>query len=87
MGDLRKLQRLVRRHQLKDRIRLLNEIITTHLPLVKAMDITERARLNGVAEGRATGYNEGFRACLETLKKTEEGAPVVASHEATPTQS
>jgi hypothetical protein len=45
------ITRLVARHQLKDRIKILQDVIKTHQPLVNAMKVTQKAYQDGVMEG------------------------------------
>jgi hypothetical protein len=51
MGELKKLQRMVQRRDLKTQIKLLKQIITTHQPLIKAMQITAKAYTDGKLAG------------------------------------
>jgi len=50
-GNLGKVKRLVQRNSLKDRVKLLELIIRSHQPLIKAMQITQKAFQAGVQEG------------------------------------
>ena len=50
-GELKKLQRMVQRRDLKTQIRLLKQIIATHEPLVKARLITQKAFTQGKLAG------------------------------------
>lgn len=54
MGELGRLTRMVKRQELKSQIRLLKSIIATHQPLVKAMEITQKA----FNEGKLAGAQE-----------------------------
>lgn len=51
MGELKRLTRLVQRRQLKEQVTLLKQIISTHEPLVKAREITQKAFEEGVRCG------------------------------------
>lgn len=50
-NNVGKVHRLVARHQLKDRVQILESIIRTHQPLVNAMKVTQKAYQDGVMEG------------------------------------
>jgi hypothetical protein len=50
-GNLSKVHRIVARHALKDRIKILEGILRTHQPLIQAMRITKKAYQDGVMYG------------------------------------
>ncbi len=77
MGELARLTRMVQRRDLKTQLKLCKQIMATHQPLVKAMDITAKAHADGLLQGQAKGYNEGFKAALETLKAEEQAVNAV----------
>jgi uncharacterized protein Yka (UPF0111/DUF47 family) len=70
MGELKKLTRLVQRRDLKTQIKLLKQIISTHEPLVKAMEVTKKAYQEGIQAGFQKAVKELEQA--EQVKKQEQ---------------
>jgi hypothetical protein len=78
--SLRGLHRLVARHQLKDRIKFLENIIKNHAPLVQAMQVTQKAYQEGIREG----IRQVAVAEQERLQKEKESQPVVSPEQSIP---
>ncbi len=76
MGELKRLTRLVQRRHLKDQIKLLKQIITTHEPLVKAMEVTRKAYQEGVQAGFQKAVTEIEAAEQEKLLKAAQAAAI-----------
>ena len=76
-GDLGKLKRIVARHKLKDRIKLLETVIRTHQPLVNAMKVTQKAYQEGVQVGFRKAVDEIAKADAEKAAQTQ--APETSS--------
>jgi hypothetical protein len=63
MGELGKLKRIVQRRDLKTQVKMYKQILTTHEPLVKAMEVTKRAFQEGM--------QAGFQKAIQELEQAE----------------
>lgn len=84
-GKLGNVHRIVARHQLKDRIKILENIIRQHQPLVKAMQVTQKVYQEGVMEGiRQVAQAEREKeASLQTKPSQESSEPCANQTEQT----
>ena len=93
MGELKRLQRMVSRRDLKTQIKLLKQIISTHEPLLKAIAVTKKAYEDGKQAGAQEMLlkletAEQERLLAEATKKgNDESSNVDCSSGAPSTQS